>query len=75
MLRSLAAPFPDVLFCPTGGIDLGTAPAYLDLPNVLCVGGSWLVPADAVIAADWARIERLAGEAARATARPCKQLT
>lgn len=53
LLRSLAAPFPDVHFCPTGGIGPETARAWLDLPQVLCVGGSWLVPDDAVAAADW----------------------
>ena len=51
-------------FCPTGGIDAAKAPAYLALPNVACVGGSWMVPADAVKAGDWARIGALAAEAA-----------
>jgi 2-dehydro-3-deoxyphosphogluconate aldolase/(4S)-4-hydroxy-2-oxoglutarate aldolase len=63
-LKSLAGPLPGVRFCPTGGIGPGTAPAYLALPNVGCVGGSWMVPADAVAAGDWARVERLAREAA-----------
>jgi 2-dehydro-3-deoxyphosphogluconate aldolase/(4S)-4-hydroxy-2-oxoglutarate aldolase len=63
-LKSLAGPLPGVRFCPTGGIGPGTAPAYLGLPNVGCVGGSWMVPADAVAAGDWARVERLAREAA-----------
>lgn len=63
-LKSLAGPIPDVRFCPTGGITPATAPAYLALPNVGCVGGSWLTPADALATGDWARIERLAAEAA-----------
>ncbi|MFC8710065.1 bifunctional 4-hydroxy-2-oxoglutarate aldolase/2-dehydro-3-deoxy-phosphogluconate aldolase [Streptomyces sp. NPDC057197] len=63
-LRSLAGPLPQARFCPTGGIGPGTAPDYLALPNVGCVGGSWMVPADAVAAGDWARVERLAREAA-----------
>ncbi|MEV7125657.1 bifunctional 4-hydroxy-2-oxoglutarate aldolase/2-dehydro-3-deoxy-phosphogluconate aldolase [Streptomyces sp. NPDC093260] len=63
-LKSLAAPLPQARFCPTGGIGPDTAPDYLALPNVGCVGGSWMVPADALAARDWARIERLAREAA-----------
>lgn len=63
-LSSLAGPLPRVRFCPTGGITPATAPDYLALPNVGCVGGSWLVPADALEAGDWGRIERLAREAA-----------
>jgi 2-dehydro-3-deoxyphosphogluconate aldolase/(4S)-4-hydroxy-2-oxoglutarate aldolase len=62
-LKSLGAPFPQARFCPTGGIDLASAPAYLALPNVLCVGGSWIVPRDAIAAGDFARIEALAREA------------
>lgn len=65
MLKSLAGPFPDVVFCPTGGISLETAPHYLGLPNVLVCGGSWLTPQDAVEAKDWSRIRSLAGGAAR----------
>ena len=64
MLKALAGPFPDVVFCPTGGITLATAPDFLALPNVKVCGGSWLTPADAVAAGDWARITRLAREAA-----------
>lgn len=64
MLRSLAGPFPDVMFCPTGGITAELAPQYLALPNVAVVGGSWLTPADAVRAGDWGRITALAREAA-----------
>ncbi|GAB3761436.1 2-dehydro-3-deoxyphosphogluconate aldolase/(4S)-4-hydroxy-2-oxoglutarate aldolase [Nocardioides ginsengisegetis] len=63
-LKSIASPVPAARFCPTGGITAATAPSYLALPNVGCVGGSWLTPADAVAAEDWARIERLAAEAA-----------
>jgi 2-dehydro-3-deoxyphosphogluconate aldolase/(4S)-4-hydroxy-2-oxoglutarate aldolase len=63
MLKALAGPFPDIAFCPTGGITLETAPQFLALPNVLVCGGSWLTPTDAVEAGDWARITRLAREA------------
>ena len=63
MLKALGGPFPDVVFCPTGGIGLDTAPQFLALPNVKVCGGSWLTPADAVAAGDWARITRLAREA------------
>ncbi|MGW1731152.1 bifunctional 4-hydroxy-2-oxoglutarate aldolase/2-dehydro-3-deoxy-phosphogluconate aldolase [Streptomyces sp. NBC_01617] len=63
-LKALSAPLPQARFCPTGGISLASAPTYLALPNVGCVGGSWMVPADAVAAKDWARVERLAAEAA-----------
>ena len=63
MLKALAGPFTDVVFCPTGGITLETAPQFLALPNVKVCGGSWLTPADAVAAKDWARITRLAREA------------
>ncbi|AGS69229.1 bifunctional 4-hydroxy-2-oxoglutarate aldolase/2-dehydro-3-deoxy-phosphogluconate aldolase [Streptomyces collinus] len=63
-LRSLAGPLPQARFCPTGGIGPEIAPEYLALPNVGCVGGSWMVPADAVAAGDWDRIERLARAAA-----------
>ncbi|MEU7986323.1 bifunctional 4-hydroxy-2-oxoglutarate aldolase/2-dehydro-3-deoxy-phosphogluconate aldolase [Streptosporangium canum] len=63
-LKALGGPLPDVRFCPTGGIRLATAPDYLALPNVGCVGGTWLTPADALAAGDYARIEKLAAEAA-----------
>ena len=63
-LRALAAPFGQVRFCPTGGIDAAKAPAYLALANVLAVGGSWVAPADRIAADDWARITALAREAA-----------
>lgn len=63
MLRALGAPFPDVLFCPTGGITRATAPDYLALPNVVCVGGSWVAPAAMLAAGDWRGIEMLARDA------------
>ncbi len=63
MLKALAGPFTDVVFCPTGGITIETAPQFLALPNVKVCGGSWLTPADAVAAKDWARITQLAREA------------
>lgn len=63
LLRALAGPFPDVVFCPTGGITAETAPQFLALPNVKVCGGSWLTPADAMDSGDWARITRLAREA------------
>jgi len=64
MLKSLAGPFPDVVFCPTGGITLDSAPQFLGLANVAVCGGSWLTPADAVRSGDWDRVRRLAAEAA-----------
>jgi 2-dehydro-3-deoxyphosphogluconate aldolase / (4S)-4-hydroxy-2-oxoglutarate aldolase len=64
LLASLAAPLPDLKFCPTGGIDLARAPDYLKLPNVACVGGSWMLPKDALAKGDYATVERLAREAA-----------
>jgi len=60
LLKALAGPFPDVAFCPTGGITPESAPQFLALPNVKVCGGSWLTPADAIEAGDWARITRLA---------------
>ena len=63
LLKAFASPFHDVVFCPTGGITLETAPQFLSLPNVKVCGGSWLTPADAVAAKDWARITKLAKEA------------
>lgn len=70
MLKALYGPFPQVKFCPTGGISLETAPEYLKLPNVLCVGGSWLTPKDAIQNKDWAAITRLAAQAAALKANP-----
>lgn len=63
-LKAASAPVPHLRFCPTGGLDAASAPAYLALPNVACVGGAWMVQPDAVAARDWARVGRLAGEAA-----------
>jgi 2-dehydro-3-deoxyphosphogluconate aldolase/(4S)-4-hydroxy-2-oxoglutarate aldolase len=63
-LKALFGPFAEVRFCPTGGIGETTARAYLSLPNVLCVGGAWVAPADAIRAGDWERITRLARAAA-----------
>jgi 2-dehydro-3-deoxyphosphogluconate aldolase/(4S)-4-hydroxy-2-oxoglutarate aldolase len=63
ILRAFAGPFPEVRFCPTGGITAVTAPDYLALANVACVGGSWLAPREAVAAGDWATVTRLAREA------------
>ncbi|KPF51055.1 keto-deoxy-phosphogluconate aldolase [beta proteobacterium AAP51] len=60
MLKALAGPFPDIAFCPTGGITVETAPQFLALPNVKVCGGSWLTPQAAVDAGDWAQITRLA---------------
>ena len=64
MLKALAGPFPDIEFCPTGGITPETAPQFLALPNVRVCGGSWLTPAEAVAAGDWGRITALARAAA-----------
>jgi 2-dehydro-3-deoxyphosphogluconate aldolase/(4S)-4-hydroxy-2-oxoglutarate aldolase len=63
-LKAVAAPLAGLRFCPTGGIGLSTAPAYLALANVACVGGSWVAPRDVVAAGDWSRIEHLASQAA-----------
>jgi 2-dehydro-3-deoxyphosphogluconate aldolase / (4S)-4-hydroxy-2-oxoglutarate aldolase len=62
-LRALAAPLPEARFCPTGGITPTSAPTYLALPNVGCIGGTWLTPADAIAVGDWTCIERLARQA------------
>jgi 2-dehydro-3-deoxyphosphogluconate aldolase / (4S)-4-hydroxy-2-oxoglutarate aldolase len=64
MLQELDARFSDVQFCPTGGITRATAPDYLALPNVVCVGGSWMAPRDMLAAGDWTGIEALARDAA-----------
>jgi 2-dehydro-3-deoxyphosphogluconate aldolase/(4S)-4-hydroxy-2-oxoglutarate aldolase len=63
-LQALAAPLPEARFCPTGGIDAAAAKEYLALPNVVCVGGSWVAPGAAVAAGDWRRIRELASAAA-----------
>ena len=64
MLKAWSGPFNDVRFCPTGGVTPQNAAEFLALANVACVGGSWLTPADALAAGDWARVTRLASEAA-----------
>lgn len=64
LLNALGGPFPDARFCPTGGISQSTVKSYLDLPNVLCAGGSWLTPAEAMRNKDWTLIESLAAKAA-----------
>jgi len=64
MLRAFAGPFAEVKFCPTGGITRERAPQYLELGNVVCVGGSWLAPRELVERGEWAAIEQLAREAA-----------
>jgi 2-dehydro-3-deoxyphosphogluconate aldolase/(4S)-4-hydroxy-2-oxoglutarate aldolase len=63
-LKALAGPLSEARFCPTGGIDASLAPRYLSLPHVLCVGGSWIAPGNAVAAGDWPRITALARAAA-----------
>jgi 2-dehydro-3-deoxyphosphogluconate aldolase/(4S)-4-hydroxy-2-oxoglutarate aldolase len=63
MLKAMAAPLPDLAFCPTGGVNLENAPDYLACPNVITVGGSWVVPNDRIKAGDWAAIETLARDA------------
>ncbi|WP_329561196.1 bifunctional 4-hydroxy-2-oxoglutarate aldolase/2-dehydro-3-deoxy-phosphogluconate aldolase [Streptomyces uncialis] len=63
-LKSLAGPLPQARFCPTGGVTAASAPSYLALPNVTCVGGSWMLPASAIAARDWERVRSLAAEAA-----------
>ncbi len=63
MLKAWCGPFAEVLFCPTGGVTPDNAPTLLALPNVACVGGSWLAPAEALASGDWARITELARDA------------
>lgn len=63
-LKSLASPLPQARFCPTGGVNENNAGAYLALPNVACVGGTWMLPPDALASGDWARVTSLAGRAA-----------
>ncbi|MGH2862567.1 MAG: bifunctional 4-hydroxy-2-oxoglutarate aldolase/2-dehydro-3-deoxy-phosphogluconate aldolase [Solirubrobacteraceae bacterium] len=69
-LKALGAPFPQVRFCPTGGIDLQRAPGYLALENVACIGGSWMVPADLIEHREWVAITALAAAATAATRLP-----
>lgn len=63
VLKDFASPLSDLVFCPTGGVNPGNAESYLTLPNVVCVGGSWITPHEAVASADFGRIEKLAREA------------
>jgi 2-dehydro-3-deoxyphosphogluconate aldolase/(4S)-4-hydroxy-2-oxoglutarate aldolase len=63
-IKALGAPIPQVSFCPTGGVSLKNATDYLSLKNVVCVGGSWVAPKEAMAKGDWAAITRLATEAA-----------
>ena len=63
MLKAWGGPFADIRFCPTGGVTPQNATEFLALPNVVCVGGSWLVPQDALLRGDWARITQLAAAA------------
>jgi len=63
-LKSIASPVPAARFCPTGGITPASAPSYLSLPNVGCVGGSWLTPSDALAAGDWSVVRERAALAA-----------
>ena len=67
-LKALSGPLPQATFCPTGGVSPSNAAEYLSLPNVVCVGGSWVVAPDLVKARDWTRIEELAREAAALSA-------
>jgi 2-dehydro-3-deoxyphosphogluconate aldolase/(4S)-4-hydroxy-2-oxoglutarate aldolase len=64
VLKAFASPLSDIMFCPTGGITMQNAATYLALPNVICVGGSWTMPQDAIEGGDWTRIEGLARQAA-----------
>jgi len=64
-LKAIGAPLPQISFCPTGGVSPGNAETYLSLPNVVCAGGSWVVPRAAMQAGNWDEIERLAAEAAQ----------
>ncbi len=63
-LKAMAGPLPHLRFCPTGGIDAARAPAWLALPNVVCVGGSWVTPAAAVASRNWSAVTALAAAAA-----------
>ena len=69
MLKAIGSVFSDLTFCPTGGVTAETAPDFLALPNVACVGGSWLTPKDAVAKGDWQRITELARAASQLRAR------
>ena len=65
VLKAWSGPLPQIGFCPTGGVSLANAGDYLGLPNVHCVGGSWVAPSDAVKSGDWATVERIAKEASK----------
>ncbi len=65
MLKALGGPFPHVMFCPTGGIDAESAATFLALPNVACVGGSWLSPASLIASKSWSEIQKRAEAASR----------
>lgn len=67
-VKAFAAPFPGIRFCPTGGIDASSARDYLELPNVVCIGGSWMAPREAIAAKDWANVAALAKAAKEAAA-------
>ncbi len=69
MLKAWGGPFFDVRFCPTGGVTLQNAPDFLALKNVVCVGGSWLVPVSTAEQGDWGRVTRLAAETAHLKSR------
>lgn len=62
LLKAFAGPFPEVSFCPTGGISLANLNQYMELPNVFCVGGSWMVPKDAIVHGEWDRISQICRE-------------
>lgn len=62
LLKAFAGPFGEAKFCPTGGISLDNLNQYMELPNVFCVGGSWMVPKDAVLDGDWSRISQICRE-------------
>jgi 2-dehydro-3-deoxyphosphogluconate aldolase/(4S)-4-hydroxy-2-oxoglutarate aldolase len=70
MLKAWQGPFADIAFCPTGGVTMANAPEFLALANVMCVGGSWITPADAVARGDWDRVTQLAREARSLSSRP-----
>jgi|TARA_R100000900_G_scaffold95126_1_gene73827 2-dehydro-3-deoxyphosphogluconate aldolase/(4S)-4-hydroxy-2-oxoglutarate aldolase len=65
MVKSIGGPLPQITFCPTGGINLAKAPEYLSLPNVACVGGTWMAPKELIAEKRWDEIEKLAREAAQ----------
>ncbi len=69
-LRAFASVFPDVGFCPTGGVTAENLRGYLELPNVVCVGGTWLAPAALIAASEWSKIEALAAKAAEVSVSP-----